>query len=147
MAALGLTSTTDSVIKSRYYDELFLKVAESNLVHKQLGQIDRQIGPGQGGYGTGVLYWARFVTPTTVTSGSGEGTATSAVTISAVTVTGTTIELDNAITYSDLLAYTSYGGSLAAPGFMKPEGVVIYHTAANIMFKKTFKNDEKGKGE
>ena len=41
----------------------------------------------------------------------------------------------------------AYGGSLAAPGFMKPEGVVIYHTAANIMFKKTFKNDEKGKGE
>jgi N4-gp56 family major capsid protein len=109
MTALGLTSTTDSVIKSRYYDELFLKVAESNLVHKQLGQVDRQVGPGQGGYGAGVLYWARFVTPTTVTSGSGEGVATSAVTISAVTVTGTTLELDNALTYSDLLAYTSYG--------------------------------------
>lgn len=38
-------------------------------------------------------------------------------------------------------------GSRAAPGFMNPEGIIIYHTAANIMFKKTIKNDEKGKGE
>lgn len=37
-------------------------------------------------------------------------------------------------------------GSRAAEGFMNPEGVVIYHTAANMMFKKTIKNDEKGKG-
>lgn len=32
-------------------------------------------------------------------------------------------------------------GSLAAPGFMKPEGVVVYHTAGNVMFKKTLGND------
>ena len=38
-------------------------------------------------------------------------------------------------------------GSLAAPGFMQPEGIVIYHTAGNLLFKKTFKGDEKGKGE
>lgn len=38
-------------------------------------------------------------------------------------------------------------GSVAAPGFLKPEGIVIYHTAANMMFKKTILNDEKGKGE
>jgi len=38
-------------------------------------------------------------------------------------------------------------GSFAAPGFMNPEGIVIYHTAANQLFKKTFKNDEKGKEE
>lgn len=37
-------------------------------------------------------------------------------------------------------------GSVAAPGFMKPEGVVIYHAQANVMFKKTFENDEAGKG-
>lgn len=36
-------------------------------------------------------------------------------------------------------------GSYLVPGFMNPEGVVIYHTAGNILFKKTFKNDEKGK--
>ena len=31
--------------------------------------------------------------------------------------------------------------SHAAPGFREPEGIVIYHEAARIMFKKTFKND------
>lgn len=37
-------------------------------------------------------------------------------------------------------------GSAAAPGFMKPEGVVIYHTAARSMFKVTLEGDEKPKG-
>lgn len=38
-------------------------------------------------------------------------------------------------------------GSAAAPGFMNPEGVMIYHTAARTMFKKTFDHDEEGKGQ
>jgi len=38
-------------------------------------------------------------------------------------------------------------GSFAAPGFMNPEGIVIYHTAAKVMFKKTFNSDATGKGE
>jgi hypothetical protein len=33
-------------------------------------------------------------------------------------------------------------GSMAAPGFVDPEGVVTYHTAGNVGFKKTLKNDE-----
>lgn len=37
-------------------------------------------------------------------------------------------------------------GSSAAPGFMNAEGVIIYHTAANSMFKVTLKDDEKPKG-
>jgi hypothetical protein len=37
-------------------------------------------------------------------------------------------------------------GSRAAPGFMKPEGVVVYHTAARSMFKVTLEGDEKPKG-
>jgi hypothetical protein len=32
-------------------------------------------------------------------------------------------------------------GSMAAPGFMKPEGIVIYHTAAQTLFKVTLEND------
>lgn len=36
-------------------------------------------------------------------------------------------------------------GSMAAPGFMNPEGVVIFHTKAGIGFKKTFDKDETGK--
>jgi len=37
-------------------------------------------------------------------------------------------------------------GSMAVPGFMNPEGVVVYHVAGNCMFKKTIKGDE-GKHE
>ncbi len=37
-------------------------------------------------------------------------------------------------------------GSFAAPGFMNPEGIVIFHSAANFMFKKTLLHDEKPKG-
>ena len=33
-------------------------------------------------------------------------------------------------------------GSRAAPGFMKPEGVVIYHTAGRYYFKKTLEKDD-----
>lgn len=32
-------------------------------------------------------------------------------------------------------------GSAAVPDFMNPEGVVVYHTAGNCMFKKTLGND------
>ncbi len=34
------------------------------------------------------------------------------------------------------------GGSVAAPGFMDPEGVVVYHTAGNHYYKVTFDFDE-----
>ncbi len=37
-------------------------------------------------------------------------------------------------------------GSQAAPGFMKPEGIIIYHVAANLYFKKTLEKDESPKG-
>jgi hypothetical protein len=37
-------------------------------------------------------------------------------------------------------------GSYAAPGYMKPEGIVVYHTAAKQMFKVTIENDEQPKG-
>ena len=36
-------------------------------------------------------------------------------------------------------------GSQAARGFMNPEGIVIFHTQANALFKKTFVGDEQGK--
>jgi len=37
-------------------------------------------------------------------------------------------------------------GSVAAPGFMKPEGIVIFHTAQGHLFKKTIEKDEQPKG-
>lgn len=38
-------------------------------------------------------------------------------------------------------------GSVAAPGFMNPEGIVIFHVAGNVGFKKTIKNDENPKSK
>lgn len=37
------------------------------------------------------------------------------------------------------------GGSQASPGFMKPEGIVIYHMQGNFLLKKTFEKDQDGK--
>ena len=36
-------------------------------------------------------------------------------------------------------------GSTAAPGFMKPEGIIIYHTASRSLFKRTIEKDESPK--
>lgn len=33
-------------------------------------------------------------------------------------------------------------GSIASPGFMRPEGVVVFHIAGNYGFKKTIEKDE-----
>jgi hypothetical protein len=43
--------------------------------------------------------------------------------------------------FDEILSELSAMGSYAAPGFMKPEGVVVYHVAGNVMFKKTLGND------
>ncbi len=38
-------------------------------------------------------------------------------------------------------------GSVASPGFMEPEGVVVFHTGANLCFKATIEKDEEPKGK
>jgi hypothetical protein len=38
-------------------------------------------------------------------------------------------------------------GSQAAPGYMKPEGIVVYHRAGDVMFKVTIEKDEAHKGQ
>lgn len=38
-------------------------------------------------------------------------------------------------------------GSFASPGFMKPEGIVVYHAATKTLFKKTLERDDKPKGQ
>jgi hypothetical protein len=45
-----------------------------------------------------------------------------------------------------ILARLRDSGSVAAPGFMQPEGIVIYHAASRCLFKKTLESDEKPKG-
>lgn len=38
-------------------------------------------------------------------------------------------------------------GSKASPGFHNPEGIVVYHIAGNVSFKKTIEKDEEYKGK
>lgn len=37
-------------------------------------------------------------------------------------------------------------GSVLVPGFMRPEGIVVYHTAGGHLYKVTLENDEAPKG-
>ena len=46
---------------------------------------------------------------------------------------------------SALLEKLAQYGSQAAPGFMKPEGIVIFHVAGNYLFKKTIEKDTEPK--
>ena len=46
----------------------------------------------------------------------------------------------------DCLDELRKNGSKAAP-FMNPEGIVIHHSASNVLFKVTLENDEKSKGD
>ena len=38
-------------------------------------------------------------------------------------------------------------GSVAAPGFMNPEGIVVFHAASGSLFKKTIEKDHEWKGK
>ena len=46
----------------------------------------------------------------------------------------------------EMLQHLKKNGSLASPGFMDPEGIVIFHKHSGTLFKKTIKNDELPKG-
>jgi hypothetical protein len=46
----------------------------------------------------------------------------------------------------DQIDSLEFYGSAASPGFMKPEGVVVWHVAARTLFKVTLENDEAPKG-
>lgn len=45
----------------------------------------------------------------------------------------------------DCLEVLRVQGSQAAPGFMNPEGVVVFHVAGNVGFKKTLEKDDEPK--
>lgn len=113
-SAKSTSTTVSQAIKNRYYDTLFLKVAQSKLVHKQVGQLNRKIEKGEGGYGTGVVYWTRWTNLPLVSAGQGEGVPTTAVSMSAVNVTGSTAQYDAAVSISDILAYASFGDVMKA---------------------------------
>lgn len=43
--------------------------------------------------------------------------------------------------FGDILSGLASSGSLAAPGFKSPEGIVVFHVAGSVGFKKTIGND------
>lgn len=49
-------------------------------------------------------------------------------------------------TINAALRMLSVTGSVAVPGFMKPEGIVVFHTASGTMFKVTIEGDDSPKG-
>jgi hypothetical protein len=48
----------------------------------------------------------------------------------------------NTLVVSDYMHILQTYGSRAVPGYMNPEGIVVYHTAAKVAFKKTFDGDK-----
>jgi hypothetical protein len=46
----------------------------------------------------------------------------------------------------NLLARLREHGSVAAPGFMRPEGIIVWHDAARCYFKATVEKDDEWKG-
>mgnify|MGYP001600512295 CR=1 FL=1 len=45
-----------------------------------------------------------------------------------------------------IISELQHSGSIASPGFMRPEGVIIFHIAGNVAFKKTIEKDDIPKG-
>lgn len=45
----------------------------------------------------------------------------------------------------EALGHLRAHGSFAAPGFMNPEGVVVFHSASGALFKKTLEKDDEPK--
>ena len=48
---------------------------------------------------------------------------------------------------NDAIDQLRVGGSVAAPGFMSPEGIVVWHDAARLLFKMTIEKDEEPKSK
>lgn len=54
--------------------------------------------------------------------------------------------LFSTVTAQELVAGLRATGSVAAPGFDKPEGVCVFHTASNTVYKTFLENDDVPKG-
>jgi hypothetical protein len=65
--------------------------------------------------------------------------------VSVVPTIQTLPKLDSALV-DDCVQFLRVNGSVASPGFMKPEGVVAFHSASQTCFKVMLENDEGYKG-
>ena len=94
--------------------------------------------------------WCLFGTePKTIPTGDPRVSKTQTILPACVGLVPVLYEGEFSLSAVDLaLTVLERDGSKAAPGFMRPEGVVVYHTAGNVGFKKTLQNDgPKGAGE
>lgn len=96
----------------------------------------------QGGYGAakGQRYFSLFNTTRWSYEVSAYQDITSVPNLRVVPVLYQGAFTEHAIEYT-LNALAQYG-SVASPGYTRPEGVVIFHTASNSMFKITLQGDE-----
>ncbi|UGA46819.1 hypothetical protein HU230_0012550 [Bradyrhizobium quebecense] len=46
-------------------------------------------------------------------------------------------------TIDNVMQALGRNGSIAVPGFKNPEGIVIWHSASRVSFKKTFDDNHK----
>ena len=51
----------------------------------------------------------------------------------------------NTTVAADVVEILRHNGSIAAPGFTRPEGIVVFHSANGALFKKTLENDQSPK--
>lgn len=57
------------------------------------------------------------------------------------------IEQFSTVEAQDCVDFLAREGSVAAPGFMRPEGVCVFHVAAQTVFKTFLENDQIPKGQ
>ena len=50
------------------------------------------------------------------------------------------------LAFDQVMLHLKENGSIASPGFMNPEGIVVFDTQSGTGFKRTFDYDEAGKG-
>ena len=53
--------------------------------------------------------------------------------------------VENFVLFDEILAALKEKGSSMAPGFMNPEGIVMFHGPSKTLFKRTYDYDEAGK--
>jgi hypothetical protein len=101
----------------------------------------------QRNYGLAEKRWSLFNVGRWVPSGDAPGAKQSCAPPCCHVVPILAIDVGIDATVERALEILRRGGSVAAPGFMKPEGVVVFHTHARTLFKVTLERDQEHKSE
>lgn len=97
-------------------------------------------GPGiQRGYGLKERKWSLFNVSRWGPGGKDEDKKPTCCDVVPVIIRATNDNIGVVLEWS--LAKLEFAGSIASPGFMRPEGIVLYHVASGHLYKKTFDGD------